>query len=58
MSDYVIDYVVIKTDSLGLLEKQVKELCSKGWSPTGGVCYSPYYSGTSEKFYQAMVKTR
>ena len=51
-----MQYYVVQRRSLTEIMTAVNKFIEDGWVPVGGLCYSPYYSGTSEFFYQAMVK--
>jgi hypothetical protein len=52
----IIDYKVLRGDTLAQLHDKVNDNILDCWEPLGGICYSPYYAGTHEQFYQAMVR--
>jgi hypothetical protein len=51
-----MQYYVVQRSGLSDLVMAVNKFIGEGWEPMGGVCYSPYYAGSSEYFYQAIVK--
>lgn len=46
-------YTVACSDTLGGMEREVRELMAHGWRPCGGV--SALWTGGSFHFYQAMT---
>ncbi len=48
-----IEYTTVLNSTVHLLEKNVNELISQGWRPSGGVCYG----GEANKYFvQAMTR--
>ena len=53
----IVEYMLVKTDTLKGLVDKVNSEVSNGWQPFGSVTFVPVYSDNSGKSYvQPMVK--